>query len=87
MKWPRTLTRELIEPLSKEERGMLLDGVLCEMNGNDYTGDSTSAVRVALQIIRDELAQKAKASEYGKRGGGNPALAKQPETEILDALL
>ena len=73
MNWPKILTREHVEPLSLEERGALLTGIIAISEGIPIKKTQNKYLDVLLDSVRLEAETSERNSRNGKRGG-NPAL-------------
>ena len=84
MNWPKILTKERVEPLTIEERGALLTGIVAIAEGLPIKKSSSSYLEMLLDSVRRELDMSKRNAANGKKGG-NPALkgkAKKTEQQL-----
>lgn len=81
MNWPKILTKERVEPLTIEERGALLTGIVAIAEGLPIRKSSSPYLEMLLDSVRREMDMSKRNATNGKKGG-NPALkGKAKETE------
>lgn len=74
MNWPKILTKERVEPLTLEERGALLTGIIAIAEGLQVKKNQNPYLELLLESVRMELAVSKRNTANGKHGG-NPNLA------------
>lgn len=84
MNWPKILTKERVEPLTLEERGALLTGIIAIAEGLPIKKSSNQYLEMLLDSVRTEAKMSKRNSTNGKKGG-NPALKaarSEPEAKL-----
>lgn len=78
MNWPKILTKERVEPLTIEERGALLTGIVAIAEGLPIKKSSSPYLEMLLDSVRREMNMSKRNAANGKKGG-NPALKSKQE--------
>ena len=78
MKWIRKLNSGIVSTMTIEERGELLTGIVCLMEGIPFEKKLTGTAAYAMGMLQEEKHKEElkaeKCSAAGKKGGGNPRL-------------
>lgn len=87
MKWIRKLNSGIVSTMTIEERGELLTGIVCLMEGIPFEKKLTGTAAYAMGMLQEEKQKEElkaeKCSAAGKKGGGNPRLyAKQTSRAV-----
>lgn len=84
MNWPKILTKERVEPLTLEERGALLTGIIAISEGLQIKKSQNPYLELLLDSVRMELSVSKRNAANGKQGGNPNLKGKHEKTQKSD---